>query len=239
MGINMMNLKTAGLVLAVAGVLMCGGWAAAQGPEGPGMGPAIGPGFAQHRPPIEQAFGLAGGQFWNNPNFAKQLNLTDDQRKAMDGILQDHRMKLIDLRATLEKAELSLTPLITADTPNKAAIESQIDKVVAARGALEKANAQFLLDLRLQLKPEQWKQLQTMREARMAHGREMGPGARGMRGPEMRGPGARFHGPNGPMNGVGPQEPPADPSQTPQAEPPQGAPAAAPGAQPQGPGEEQ
>ena len=85
------------------------------------------------------------------PNIVKQLKLTDDQRKAMDGIMQDHRMKLIDLHANLEKAEVTMGPLMKADTPNETAIVAQIDKVVQARAELEKANARFLLDIRMQL----------------------------------------------------------------------------------------
>jgi periplasmic protein CpxP/Spy len=203
---------------------MAGGLAFAQGPGDLGMGH----GFAQHRPPMEQAFGLAGGQFWNNPNLVKQLNLTDDQRKAMDGILQDHRMKLIDLQATLKKAEVAMIPLMKADTPNRSAIEAQIDKVVQARADLEKANARFLLDIRMQLNADQWKQLQTMRQNRMQRerdrdgrdGREWGPG------PGMRGPGGQFRHQQGP--------PPAGAA-------PQGAPPAPPatGTQPSGSGEEQ
>jgi len=215
-------LKTLRLVLAVAGVLMTGGWMRAQAPDGAG----IRPGFGQHQPPIERAFGFAHGQFWNNPNIVKQLNLTDDQRKAMDGILQDHRMKLIDLQANLRKAELEMAPLMKADTPERAAIEAQINKVVSARAELEKANALFLLDIRMQFKPDQWKQLQTMRQNRMEHERmrDWGRGqwghegsGPGMGGPgQFRGPGGQFHRPSAP-------QPPAAP---------QGAPAPAPGAAP-------
>ncbi|MGB0064187.1 MAG: Spy/CpxP family protein refolding chaperone [Terracidiphilus sp.] len=161
-------MKTARLVLAIAGVLMAGGLASAQGPGGQGMGgQGMGPGFGEHRPPMEKAFGFGDGQFWNNPNLVQRLNLTEDQRKAMDGILQDHKMKLIDLRANLEKAEVELGPLMKADTPDENAIEAQIDKVVAARAELEKANARFLLGIRMKLTPDQWKQLQTLRMDRM------------------------------------------------------------------------
>src|ERR1700679_211070 len=170
-GEKSMNMsKTVRLVLAVAGVVMAGSWACAQGPGGPGGGR----GFGEHRPPMERSFGL--GQFWNNPNLVTKLALTDDQRKAMDGILQDHRLKLIDLQATLQKAELAMGPLMKADAPDRAAIEAQIDRVLSARGDLEKANARFLLDIRLQLKPDQWKQLQTMHQNRMEHGGMRGRG---------------------------------------------------------------
>jgi Spy/CpxP family protein refolding chaperone len=162
-----------------------------------------------HRPPLEGALGLAGGRFWNNPNIVKQLNLTDDQRKAMDGIMQDHRVKLIDLHANLEKAEVAMGPLLKADTPDRAAIEAQINKVVQARADLEKANSLFLLDLRLQLKPDQWKQLQTMRENRMQddrmrdRGHGWGPGRQGGRFGDRRMP---------PPPGAAPQGAPAPPS---------------------------
>ncbi|MGO8933019.1 MAG: Spy/CpxP family protein refolding chaperone [Terracidiphilus sp.] len=213
----MKTLRIVRLVLAGAGMLIAGGWACAQGPGGQGMGP----GFGQHRPPMERSFGFANGQFWNNPDVVKQLTLSDDQRKAMDGILQDHRMKLIDMQATLRKAELEMGPLMKADTPDRAAIEAQIDRVVGARADLEKANARFLLDIRMQLKPDQWKQLQTLHQNRMQHDgmREHGRGQWGREGqrPGMGGPGNQFRGPGGQFRH--PQPPSQPPDAAPQAAP--------------------
>jgi len=180
----------------------------------------MGPGMEKHRPPVEQAFGFANGQFWNNPNTVQQLNLTDDQRKAMDGILQDHKMKLIDLKANLEKAEVQMGPMMKADSPDQRAIEAQIDKVVAARAELEKANARFLLDIRMQLKPEQWKQLETLRMNRMQRPGMRGDGQDGRGGwgpggqrPGPGGPGGQFHPPmpGGPPPADAPQSAPAPP----------------------------
>ncbi len=213
----MKMLKRVSLILAVAGVLAAGAWAGAQEPGGPGMGPR----FGAHRPPMERSFGFADGRFWNNPEVVKQLNLTDDQRKAMDGILQDHRLKLIDMQATLQKAELAMGPLMRADTPDRAAIEAQIDKVVSARADLEKANAHFLLDIRMQLKPEQWKQLQTLHQERMRGEGMRGRGQWGHDGGSgSEGPGNRFRGPDGQFHR--PPPPPADGA-------PQTAPAPTPG----------
>lgn len=207
----MNSMKTVRLILAMAGILITGSLVSAQGPGGPGMGP----GFGEHRPPMEKAFGFAFGQFWNNPNVVQKLNLSDDQRKAMDGILQDHKMKLIDLRATLERSEVELGPLMKADTPDRGALEAQIDKVVAARAALEKANAMFLLDIRMKLTPEQWKQLRDWRMERMGHdhmrGREgwqndgQGPGMGWQRRQFRRPP----QGDQPPADGQQPAPPPA------------------------------
>ena len=156
------------LGVAIVGVLVAG---AAWG-QGPAGGRAMGPGFGEHRPPFEQAMGPGGnhGKWWNNPKVVETLKLTDEQRKAMDGILLDHREKLIDLRANVEKAELGLEPLIGVDQPNESAILAQIDKVAQARAELEKGNARFLLALRGKLTPEQWKTLQAERANRENRG---------------------------------------------------------------------
>jgi periplasmic protein CpxP/Spy len=188
----------------------------AQGPGGPD-----GPGRMMiHRPPMEQAFvggpGL-GGRWWDNPRVIERLKLTDDQRKAFDQILLDHREKLIDLRANVEKAELAMEPLVQADQPNESGILAQIDKVAQARAELEKANARYLLALRSKLTPDQWKQVQEFRKNRGHEG--WGPEGRrpdgmrpGRRGPDGGGPG---DGPGAPPPAPGPQGmqesgPPAD-----------------------------
>lgn len=187
--------------LAIGALLMTSA-AVAQGP-----GPMSGPGMQGmgHRPPFERAFVGHGieGRWWNNPKVIERLKLTDDQRKAFDQILLDHREKLIDLRANLEKTELAMESLVGNEQPNEGAILAQIDKVAAARAELEKANARYLLALRSKLTPDQWKQVQ---EFRHGGGREgWGPEGRhrdGM-GPDRRGHGG--DGPDGAPPAPGPQ----------------------------------
>lgn len=159
-------MKTWGVIsLSLAAILAAGGAASAQGP-GPGMG---GPGFGMHRPPMERMLGLNGGRWWNNPSMIDRLKLTEDQRKAMDQILLDHRKLLIDKRADVEKAEVDLEPLMQDDQPNESQVLAQIDKLAQARAELEKANARFLLAIRAKLTPDQWKELKAARAERMQH----------------------------------------------------------------------
>ena len=190
-------------ILTVAGVFAIVATAGAQGFGGPGAGP--GP---MNRPPMERAFGPMGagpGGWWNNPRMIERLKLTDDQRKAMDGILQQHREKLVDLRANLEKAELALRPLMGADTPNDAAITAQIDKVVAARAELERANARFLLAIREKLTADQWKQIQTTQQERGGEWRRDGDRGRSGQG-FRRQPPTQQQAPPPPANAPGPGE---------------------------------
>ena len=181
-------LRAVALGLAIAGVLSAGS-ALAQGPGGEG---GSRPGFGEHQPPFERAFGGQGdhGRWWNNPKMVEKLNLTDDQRKSMDATFLAHRETLIDLRGSLEKSELELEPLMGQDSPNEAQILAQIDKVAQARAELEKANARFLLEIRGKLSPDQWKQLQA---DRATHEQERGAWRHGGQGPGGQGPGAQFH----------------------------------------------
>ena len=170
-----MTRSTLKLGIGIAGLLFAGAaWA-----QGPGSGFGPGPGFGDHRPPMERSFGAQGdhGRWWNNPKIVDKLKLTDTQRKAMDDTMQQHRETLVDLRGTLEKAELELEPMMKQDQPNESQILAQIDKVAQARAELEKANARFLLAIRSKLTPEQWKQMQADRAER-AHGAWQG-GPRG------------------------------------------------------------
>ena len=159
------------LGIAMAATLAAGAaFAQAQGPGqapgGPGSGGpgSGGPGFGDHRPPMERAMRGDHGRWWNNPKIVDKLKLTDDQRKAMDEIFQQHREKLVDLRGNVEKAEIEMEPLVKADQPNEQAVLAQIDKVAQARAELEKANARFLFELRAKLTPDQWKQVQEFRQ---------------------------------------------------------------------------
>jgi Spy/CpxP family protein refolding chaperone len=147
-------------------------------PGGPmGRGPMQpGPGRGGMQPAVrafeERLLPGPHGKWWDNPQVAEQLALSADQKKKMDDIFQQHRMKLIDLNATVQKAELTMEPLVAADQPDEAKIVAQIDKVAQARADLEKENARMLLGIRGVLTPEQYQKLKT-------HAR---PGGRGPMG---------------------------------------------------------
>lgn len=171
------------------------------------QGPGDGPGFGPHRPPMERAMGPHGdfGRWWNNPRLADKYKLTETQRKAMDEIYQQHRLTLVDLHANLEKAELGMEPMMSADQPDEGKILAQIDKIAQARAELEKANARMLLGIRKQLTPDQWKQIRADRDEH-----HMGPG--GHDGEERdRGDHHQFRRPKGGSGGDNLGNPPQPP----------------------------
>ena len=132
------------------------------------------------------------GRWWNNPEMVQKLTLTADQQKKMDEIFQQNRLRLIDLNANAQREEVTMEPLMAADTPDEPKILAQIDKIAQSRAELEKANARFLLGIRRTLTQDQWKKLRA----------DMPRGAAG------RGPGG-MGGPGGPPNPPNPPNAPA------------------------------
>ncbi len=137
------------------------------GPFGPPPMPIGGPGL---------------GAWWRDPQIVQQLGLSEPQVRQIAAAFLEHRIRLVDLRADLEQQELGLLPLLVSDTPDDTQVAAQIDRITAARGRLEKAQALMVLALRRVLTPEQWKQLPRLH-------RESAPN---------RGPGGPGFGPVGP-----------------------------------------
>lgn len=153
-------------------------WAQGPGPVPQGRGPG-------HMGPMSPMHGMAGGSWWKNSEVAEKLKLTDQQKQQLESTFLDYRLKLVDLRADVERQELKLQPLMDADQVNEAQVSSQLDAVIAARGKLEKANAMMMISMRKVLTTDQWKQLRNLRTERFRTGRrEMGTRRGGTFGPD-------------------------------------------------------
>lgn len=106
------------------------------------------------------------GKWWRDAEISKKLQLSENQITQLDQTFYDHRMKLIDYGAEMEKQDLKLQTLLDADAPNEGEIGSQVDLVLAARGKLEREYTFMNLDLRKVLSLDQWKQLKGIRSER-------------------------------------------------------------------------
>jgi Spy/CpxP family protein refolding chaperone len=104
------------------------------------------------------------GTWWRNKNNVALLSLTAEQQQKMDDVVQQFRIKLIDLTATLDKEEAILEPLMKAERLDEIKVGMQIDKVADARAELEKVNARMLLGIRVVLTPEQWAKLNSSKK---------------------------------------------------------------------------
>ena len=104
------------------------------------------------------------GKWWKNSDIVQDLQLTDAQISQIEQTFLEHRLKLIDLKADVERNEARLQPLIEADRPDETKVGAQLDLLLAARGKLEKENAMMMLAIRRVLSVEQWKKLEAFQQ---------------------------------------------------------------------------
>jgi Spy/CpxP family protein refolding chaperone len=103
------------------------------------------------------------GGWWRNPEIAQRIGLSSQQKEQLEKISQDGRLKMIDLRADLEKQQVILGPMMRTFHPDEAQVLAQVEKLSEARAALEKERVQTLLDSRNVLTEDQWNKLKDMR----------------------------------------------------------------------------
>lgn len=94
---------------------------------------------------------------------AERLQLTEDQQRRIDEVFRQHRLKLIDLSASLRREEAILEDLLASDNRDHEKALAQIDRIANARADLERTNGRMLLGFREVLDQAQWQKLQSGR----------------------------------------------------------------------------
>ena len=128
---------------------------------------------------------LPDGKWWKRPRLAEEIGLTTEQQSQIERIFIKSRTRLIDLRADLEKKQLSLQSSMEDRSVDRREIEKKIEAVENARAELQKTRALMFLDMKQVLKPEQWDKLRRRGEELRERRQEMRERVRG----EGRGPG--------------------------------------------------
>jgi Spy/CpxP family protein refolding chaperone len=130
--------------------------------QGPPVGAGVGPGGPGGPQKNVMVFRHEMGAWWKNSKTAEKLNLTDSQIKQLEDTFYQHRLKLVDIGAAMEKADMKLQQMLDADTVDESAVNSQVDQVLSARGQMEREFTTMNLNFRKILTPDQWKQLRAM-----------------------------------------------------------------------------
>ncbi len=117
-------------------------------------------------------------------SFRERVGITAEQAQKIETQTFNFRKAMIDNRATLEVKRLELGQLLSAETPNRSAIDQKLQEISAARLTQSKAMIDFRLDMRAALTPEQRQKMQQMRRDFRHHGfGPQGPGAPGSSAP--------------------------------------------------------
>lgn len=125
-------------------------------------------------------FGLAG--LLNNPEVRQQIGVSADQAAKIRQQESDFRKTEIRNRADLQVKRLDLRDLLSADKPDRAAIDSKLQDISTSQLAMEKAAVGHQLDMREALSPAQREKLRQWMMQRRERGGAGGEGG-GQRGP--------------------------------------------------------
>jgi Spy/CpxP family protein refolding chaperone len=172
------------LVLTAAIIFAIGTPAAlAQPGPGMGMGHGEGPGGPDCMMHGKKEPGHGGCNVMN----CAELKLTDEQKEKIRDLNFAHHQEMIDLKASMEKAQLNMRHEMHADSPDKAKVLAAAKAMNAVRGKMAEAKINHRFAVREMLTAEQ---LETWENCRGNCGRRgmgmrcgdgPGPGSRGMR----------------------------------------------------------
>jgi Spy/CpxP family protein refolding chaperone len=120
-------------------------------------------------------FGL--GRLLSDPAVREQLGVTADQAAKIRQQESDFRKTAIRSRADLQVKQIDLRDMLSADKPDRAAIDAKLQEISTARLAFQKSAIDYRLNSRDALTPAQRDKLrQIMRDRR---GHRDGDGQRG------------------------------------------------------------
>ena len=150
--------------------------------DGGGRGGRLGMGMGMRGRGGPGEFGLAG--LLNNPEVRQQIGVSADQAAKIRQQESDFRKTEIRNRADLQVKRIDLRDLLSADKPDRAAIDSKLQDISTSQLAMEKAAVGHQLDMREALTPAQREKLRQwmMQRRDRERGAERGEGG-GQRGP--------------------------------------------------------
>jgi Spy/CpxP family protein refolding chaperone len=96
----------------------------------------------------------------HGPMMLKGLDLTAEQQKKVAVIHEKQARLMVQSEADLRIAEMDMQQLMRAETPDKAKIDAQIDRLAQLRAGIQKSRTATQLEVRALLTPEQLKKCQ-------------------------------------------------------------------------------
>ena len=135
-----------------------------------GAGGAAAQGLAQEprRARAPRPGGMRGmGEWWNNPHTVERLGLDEGTREQIDQEVYEAQQGMIDLNATVQRERLDLEHLLKSeDDLNLREVESQVDRLVKAQGAVMKNEIMLRARVMTYLTPDQRAELSQLHQQR-------------------------------------------------------------------------
>ena len=129
-------------------------------PQAPGAVPAdpSRPGQGQRTP------GSIRGEWWNDELVRKDIGLSVEKAKKIDGFFQERSKRLAPIVAEFEKQEAELERLTLERVVDEVTYSLQVGRVWDLRRRLAESRTIMLYRIYQELTPDQYKKLQALRE---------------------------------------------------------------------------
>ena len=103
--------------------------------------------------------------WWSKP-IAQELNLYNEQRKQVRLTIKEYRPRLLELRASIDRAETELEAQFNQQPVDTRKANEAVERLASARADLTRTLSQMSLKLRTLLSQKQWEELQRRRPVR-------------------------------------------------------------------------
>lgn len=98
------------------------------------------------------------GQWWQSQKLAQELNLTSDEKQALDALYIKNRDTLIDLKSTLMKDRFKLHDMLGKDTVDETSALAQNKVIEEDKLKISNEHIKYMLGIRKILGPDRYHQ---------------------------------------------------------------------------------
>jgi Spy/CpxP family protein refolding chaperone len=101
---------------------------------------------------------MSMGKWWHLPKLSAALNLTSNDRQALDNLYANNHATMSALASSLKKEHLKLEVILEGDPVDQTALNNQFSQVESVKQNLDNAHLQYILGVRNILGPDRFKQ---------------------------------------------------------------------------------
>ncbi|MDJ0987334.1 MAG: periplasmic heavy metal sensor [Desulfobacterales bacterium] len=112
-------------------------------------------------PAIVNAQDVPSGKWWYNKKVVKNLNLTSNEVRQLDGLYEDSHRKLIDLKSAVKREQFELDTLLGKEPVDDAKVRKQFQRLEKARTDLANERLGFVIRVREIIGADRFQQLKT------------------------------------------------------------------------------